>query len=439
MNRLHLDFTIDSAENRKNFLDEYLQRAEFISNPPTEDELEMMGNYLLWGRAENGKNSVQNKLVQIQTRNGTWDKDTNESLDALLESPTFNESQIFELNTTKLRVIKQNFNRIKTLKECPEELKQNFITLFGQIDRLELLLNYYDILHNKRKTPPRKELEEKFSKEEIEAIKEEILHINQYKYLKMRHQLVELRKQQFILKDSYSSIIQLHNKFFSTPEENKISFETDIEVYPLGIYNNSKISKLIFKENINLDEYNEEELRYISDFIWNKKKISDKKYIDFRKSEHIYEIISLFFDLEDEILKKEIDSETESLLRTLKFYIDTSNLSNIQKDILDFKKRKIKNEEIARIINNKYNKSYSSNYISTIFKQKIISKIALSAEKHEKIFSNIFFPENFKKCNTCGKILLKDADNFIKKTKSKDGLSNRCKFCDKIDREKRKK
>lgn len=46
-NRLHLDFALESQEERNQFLQEYLERPEFIAKPPTESELETMGNYLL--------------------------------------------------------------------------------------------------------------------------------------------------------------------------------------------------------------------------------------------------------------------------------------------------------------------------------------------------------------------------------------------------------
>ena len=49
-NRLQLDFKLTTTEERVNFLNEYLQRPEFVKKPPTEDELETMGNYLLWGK-----------------------------------------------------------------------------------------------------------------------------------------------------------------------------------------------------------------------------------------------------------------------------------------------------------------------------------------------------------------------------------------------------
>ena len=96
---------------------------------------------------------------------------------------------------------------------------------------------------------------------------------------------------------------------------------------------------------------------------------------------------------------------------------------------------KTKNQEIADYVNKKYNKSYTANYISTIFRQKIIPKINESVKFHALIIENICFSENFKRCSNCGKILLIAPDNFVRKARAKDGFSSQCKICDKKSRQ----
>ena len=95
------------------------------------------------------------------------------------------------------------------------------------------------------------------------------------------------------------------------------------------------------------------------------------------------------------------------------------------------KLNKKKNSDIAWDINHKYGKTYTVNYISTIFRQRIIPKINKAAEYHEKIISNIFFEEEFKTCTSCGETMLRSADNFTRKSRSSDGFSSRCKRCEK--------
>lgn len=437
-NRLHLDFQIESIDDRNKFLEEYLQREEFIKKPLTEEELETCANYILWGKDKDGKNVVQRKEIQIKTKNGTWDKREDDSLDALLETPSFNEATIIGPNSVRTKIPREVFSRTKALKDAPDALKPIFKDLFYQIDKLDLTLNYYDLAHGKRKNPPREELLQQFTPEEQLQLEEDSKHLNQFKYLKMRHLLVELRRQQFTLKDSYSSIIQRHTVPSVEYMPNSISFETEISVLPLGTKNKNKIASLIFRDEYIPSEYTEEELQSISNFLWEKKKESNDITIDFRELEHVYNLFTLFFDLEDEALKKEIESETGSLLQTLKFYTDMADLSEAQREILDLKVRKYKNQDIANIINQKYNKSYTANYISTIFRQKIIRQINEAAQFHEEIIGNLFFPENFKRCTCCNKMMLRAPENFVRKTRAKDGFSNRCKRCDKADRLRKK-
>ena len=445
INRLHLDFQLETATERREFLNEYLKRTEFQLKPLSEEELEMCGNYLLWGKDEDGKNSVQKKIVEIKTKKGTWDKKEDESLDALLEQPTFNEAQTFNTIGAPTKITREVFSRSKALKEAPPQLIPIFRDLFYQIDKLDLTLNYYDLAHNKRRNPPREELLQQFTPEEQLQLQEEASSLNQYKYLKMRHLLVELRRQQFTLKDSYSSIIQRHTVPSAQFLPTNISFENEVVVFPFGVNaeKKNKISSLIFRDSYDPNSYTEEELKLISKYIWEKKEqfsnmSSNQFIIDFRNLEHIYNIFQLYYDLEDETFKKELESETDSLLNTLKFYIKKANLSDIHREILELKIQKKRNQDISSYINQKYNKSYTSNYISTIFRQKIIREINEAAQYHEELISNIFFPENFKKCNDCGEILLCSTHNFVKKSRSKDGYANRCKRCDKKIREQAK-
>lgn len=84
-----------------------------------------------------------------------------------------------------------------------------------------------------------------------------------------------------------------------------------------------------------------------------------------------------------------IDNSTTQLLQTLLYYIDRTFLNDSQKLILDLKLKRVKNQKIADIVNEKFNKTYTANYISTIFKQKIIPKINDAARLHEKIVENL--------------------------------------------------
>lgn len=439
-NRLKLDFSIQSTNGRRDFVNEYIQQPQFQRVPLTNDELETIANYILWGKDSDGLNCTQRGEIQIETRNKTWQRDDTESLDALMESPTFNEASLRRPTEARTRIAREVFDRKRTLNECPEYLVPVFEDLFKRIDTIELMLNYYEFAHGRRKEPPRAQLVKRFTPEELQSAEQIASKWNQFKYLKQRHLIVELRREQFTLRDTY---IEKHVR--KTPPEPDLEivnpdFDAEIPVYPLGL-SCGPIGALLFKPACDLNPftYSEQDLKIISKFYWNKKSESRQKiYFDFTELEHIYELFGQLNELEDSISILPIDSNLSKLLDTLKYYISMTDLTEAQQEILDLKINKIRNQDIADFVNKKYDKSYTANYISTIFRQKIIPRINEAAKNHDKIIENLSFPENFKKCSGCGKILLIDSENFVRKTRSKDGFAARCKICDRNDRQKKK-
>ena len=442
-NRLQLDFKLVTTEERAEFLNNYLQQPQFVKRPPTEDELETMGNYLLWGKDPiTGLNAKQAGLVDIETKHGTWDKNSNiESLEGLMESPTFNEASLLPMDAVApLKVKREVFSRKEALAKCPDYLVETFKMLFQQIDELDLMINYYELAHNRRKNPPREELLNKFTEEERADLEERTTHWNQYKYLKKRHELVELRREQYTLRDSYQqTILSQETPAPYFPYEEPV-LDVDIEILPLGVKQPLGAAGCIFRkwENVIPANFTEEMLEEVSKLYWRKKNYKpspQQQFIDFRELEHVYEMFQLFFELDTEANYAEMDSNLPALMETLRFYTEQAELSEIQREILDMKLRKVKNVDIAIEINKKWKKTYTPNYISTIFRQRIIPKINEAAAYHEKLVSNIFFEEEFKTCTGCGRTLLRDTDNFTRKSRSKDGFTSRCKRCEKEARQ----
>ena len=440
VNRLKLDFSIQSTNDRRNFVDEYVTQPQFQKSPLTEDELETIANYILWGKDSDGLNCTQRGEIQIETRNKTWQRDDTESLDALMESPTFSEASLRRPTEARTRVAREVFDRRKTLSECPPHLVPVFEDLFKRIDSIELALNFYEFSHGRRKEPPRDQLQKRFTADEIEATQQAVTKWNQFRYLKQRHLIVELRREQFTLRDTY---IEKHVRH--TPPEPEIDpvdpdFDAEIPVFPLGL-SAGPIGGLVFREeeNLNPSTYTENDLEKVLKFYWDKKSSARPAIqFDFTDLEHIYELFGQLNELEDSIGALPVNSNLSKLLDTLKYYIQMTDLTEAQREILDLKINKTKNQDIADLINKKYSKSYTANYISTIFRQKIIPRINETAEFHAKVIENLSFPENFKKCTGCGKTLLIDPDKFVRKSRSKDGFSTRCKICDRNDRQKKK-
>lgn len=446
-NRLNLNFNLSYIDERKDFVEAYLQTPQFIVRPPSTQELETMANYILWGkRRDTDKNLVQDKQIQIATRAGLWDANAAkvESLDALLAQPTFTEQQILSPDSPRYKYPKETFSRAAARKSADASTLELLENLWREIDQLDLELNYYDLIHGKRIKPPRDELLEKFSLTEQQHLKESAAQLTQFTYLKKRHLLVELRREQFTIRDTYTSqwsprsINPPANLYSSTP-----NIETDFPCAPCGLrYRATTLGGIdIWEKLFPLDRYpipsdfTQSELEQIMQFYWERTK-QDHTF-DFRNPTHIGKTFEQFEQLRDE-KDDEFLSNSSEFLDTLQFYINRADLNDTQREILEMKLRKVSNPDIAAYINKKYSKSYTVNYISTIFRQKIIPQICDAAKTHADIIENLTFPENFKKCKTCGRILLLNSTNFVKKSRSPDGYSTQCKICDREARVKAK-
>ena len=439
MNRLKLDFSLETAKERRDFIETYIVQFPDLTNK----EASTIADYLLWGKNEDG--------VAIGAGTGletkwTKTKET-ESLDAVLENPALSNIQLYSLNdAVVLKKGRDVFSREEARQKAPDFLVKTFEELWKLIDETELEINFYEERIGKRDKPPRDELLRRFEEEEIEKIKKKSEGLNQYKYLKLRHRLKELRTEQFTMRDSYKSSFNITQSIYS-PKNDSLVFDQDVEILPLGL-KEGKAGELIFEENFDPGALNEEQLEIISELIWKKKDVECArangnlhKVFDFRELDAVYQLYLFKEEFGDRLEQVKYDhvveNNLESLLKTLEFYESISDLTDIQREILRLKEKKEKNVDIAGYINKKYEKSYTANYISTIFKQKIIGKINEAVKLHQDTIENCFFPENFKQCTDCGRILLLDGRNWVKKSRSKDGFQNRCKRCERENRKRK--
>jgi hypothetical protein len=165
-NRLKLDFSLQTDVERQAFLTQYLESETFRDRPPTPDELETMADYLLWGKNEEGLNGKQQGL-DLRSKHGTWDDSPVDSLDELMEQPTFNEASLSALGTTRYVTKKQVFSREEALCDAPDYLKPQLADLFREIDRLDYQIKWYELQHGRRTKEIRAELTKQFSEEEL--------------------------------------------------------------------------------------------------------------------------------------------------------------------------------------------------------------------------------------------------------------------------------
>lgn len=469
---LSLDWTLETAVERTDFLETYLANRTV---PLSESDLEMCGNYLLWGRGPNGLNAEQEGYVQLERRNSTWASSANtrqvSSIEELTENPTFDEAQFHSLADTIYKTPKPNFSREECLRKAPPEFIPMLRDLFGRIDRVELSIGFYDRAHGKRKTDLPECLTRKFSPEELFDLEERALSWTNSQYLKKKHLLVELRREQYTIKDSFSNSLMARptNKFveevsptFCGPE----SAEDGFLVLPIGLSDSARqtqgksksvnwfleFEELAAKKDDPAYQMQARKLesRLIERGICQPQKTSKKMQelqenapqksaipfgfltIDFRNPAHICRLL----DSQKLLIT---DPSLSRVRDTLDFYMRQANLTPIQQKVLELKLAGKQNMDIKEIINKEFDRSYQANYISTIYRQYVAPTIADAATRHLEIVRAIAEgPERFKCCSVCDRLLVESETYFIHKSRAKSGFSARCKQCDHDYRQRRK-
>lgn len=395
----NLDFNIETSNERRDFI------ASKDLTKLTQKELKLCSNYILYGKDPNKDMTsvVDRKEVQIKTKFQSYSKKEPISLDALLESPTFNEN-LLKPKPTIYKKVKPTIDKEKA-KDIP-----------GMAELWEQIRKTQDLLEENTGKKERSENSKILTQKEIYYLK---------------HHLIELRKQQYYLMDSVVQTMpppQNKAEYFS----NIIDLQMNYKVYPRGTMRSE--NDIEFKTPRIERNYGgaatdiEKEISI--------KKENNKPYFNFLDKEHIYYLILNYWDIKAAI--QEIpDSPLWNLLWTLDFYIEKANLNEQQALIVRDKKLRLLNKEIAKDLMDELGIYHQENYISTIW-NKITQQIADAAELNYDEWLSRNYDKCWKKCNTCGRELLRDPRNFVRKTKAPDGLTNKCKCCDRITRQGRK-
>lgn len=191
--------------------------------------------------------------------------------------------------------------------------------------------------------------------------------------------IIELSQSQYIIKNAYLKPMNAKN------------------VQPPGK------TIIAWDEKLDLKNWNS-----VSAFLQNYSKLKTSSCEQFESD--MYWILLHFEDLADAALK-----EKEPMLY----------------DIMVDKVENLQNLEIQKRLEEKYGKTYSVEYISSLFNNKIPKLIADQAEEEALLHHYTFVEKgNWKKCNRCGQVKLLHSRFFSKNSSSsKNGFYSICKCC----------
>lgn len=365
-----LDFTIESSSARNQFI------SQHDLSHLSKKELELCANYILWGKDADGTSSVDRKEIDIPTRFNSYKHRHIVSLDALLESPTFDEASL--LNPTAYRNVKPTIN------------KEKASTVKGMKSLWKTISDYERLLQNPKLS-------------------------SKQRYL-LKHQLIQLRRQQYYLMDSIESKLVAH-KNLSTFYPDATSSHLSYQVLPRGIM--SSKDDPIFKHP-RLDP------------LPSKAPEHQPNAFDFTNSIHVYQLITNYTDLSD-FISSYPDSPLHNLLWTLDYYIELAHLSPQQSLIVDCKKQKMAIKDIQMTLEQNLGIHHQENYISTIW-NKVVKRICNAANLNYDEWLCKDYDRAWKRCSCCGEEKLCDPRNFMRKRNSTDGFTSRCKECERKKR-----
>lgn len=104
-----LDFSLIDASARQKLVGDVLGAMERSGRKPNQKDLDLLSNYLLCGEDPNGYNPVRSKDVEL-VGYSTPSRPKEQSLEALVESPTFSET-LFHQGPTRYTTPKPNLER----------------------------------------------------------------------------------------------------------------------------------------------------------------------------------------------------------------------------------------------------------------------------------------------------------------------------------------
>lgn len=397
--KFKLDFSIPTSEERMEAVKKILEENK--NSHITQLELDTISNYILYGKdKDTGTSVVDRKEVQIKTKFNSYHKEKFCSLDELMESPTFNEADLNE-DKSLYKKIKPSIDKEKAAK-IPE-----MKTLWEEIERQQNLLD-----QNTGKKP----------------FDGTVPKLGQKEIYFLKHHLIQLRTHQYYLMDTYYPTIgtQKHTvgKFYRDP----LSEQMRYPVLPRGtakVENDFEfINPFYSTDTLPACSWSDDEVQ-----LWEDR---GKAYFDFRNKDHLYYLVKYWKELKG-MIEDENQAPLWELLWTFEIYQNLTPLSEQQIIILEGKKGGKSNKEIQAELQEKLGIFHQVNYISTIY-LKLINKIIESVELNFDEWLAKDYKKAWKKCNTCGKYYLRDPRNFVRKTKSLDGLMGRCKNCDKLKR-----
>ena len=408
-----LDFSIVRDTDRCLAVQDIL---DGLATDPSPTELEQMASYILYGKDENGQNAIQ--------RNETIDKDKRyksyktkddkvQSLDEIMEAPGFDEQQLrFAYKRDSYTVPKPSIQKPRYDKKTGEMIDTGDSDVPGMREQWEIIDRWQRMLDVAQgKIPP----------EEGDTIVSD-----PYRIYQLKHNLIDIRKHQYYLKDSAKPTLHFQN--LDHPKTQFYDWSGDAFYWiTREDWQNRVDHSYTSRVSRNIEDY---DVRADGMVRW----VICEHHFDWENPLHVRALLNHYHTLY-EALRDKLDTYGRTLIWDFDRYVSLCNFSELRLFLIELRKKGMMYEDILEEMRANFAVEYSPNYLVSIVSTEIPTKIS---KKARMLRIEADTPLEYrKKCMHCGRMLPKDPLFFSRNNAHKDGLSNTCKDCDRISRIKR--
>ena len=408
-----LDFSIERDTERLKAVEEILDTLE---TDPTPTELEQMASYILYGKDENGNNSIQRKeTIDKDKRYKSYKTkdDKVQSLDEMMEVPGFDEQQLRSAyKRDSYTVPKPCIRKPKYDKQTGEMIDPGDSDVPGMIEQWEIIERWQRMLD--------------IAQGKVAPNENDTIVSDPYRVYQLKHNLIDIRKHQYYLKDSAKPTLHFQNMDHPKPQFYDWSGDAfywlpykDWEYRVTHSYT-TRISKDL-KDYETRGEGDQLEVKWVV----------CEHHFDWENYKHVRALLNHYCTMY-EALKDKLNTYGRTLLWDFDRYVQLCEFSELRQFLIELRKRGMAYEDILDEMRAKYATEYSPNYLVSIVSSEVPKKIAQVAKMMR--LEQETPQEQKKKCIHCGKYLPADLLFFSKNNAHKDKLSNTCKKCDRASR-----
>lgn len=405
-----LDYSIERDYDRLHAVEDIL---DTLDTKPTNTELEQMASYILYGKDEEGKNAIQRgETTDSDKRYKSFQKaaDKVQSLDEILDNPLSDQQALRSVDEKYIYTKKKpTIQRPKYDKKTGELIDigdgdiPGMQELWDRIDYIERV-----IAANEGRIP----LDETMT-----------VLPNSYRLYQLRHQLIDMRRHQYYLKDMYKPT--LHFLAIHPPQPQTYDWDTDAVYWmPYNQWKERVDNALLHSISKNIEDY---ETREDGEGNIEVKWVVRQHHFDWENPKHIRALIDNYSNLYMQLWDK-LHSWGRTLIFDFDRYAEMAQLSPVREYILTRKIDKASYPTIIEELQEKFGLKYNENHLSTILNKEIPEKIANAAIRHR--LEVMTPPSKKKRCFRCQRLLPMDKMFFGINNSHKDHWASSCKECE---------